>query len=411
MNSLEAFVSALPKVELHVHLVGSASVETVLTLARRHPEAGVPATADGLREFYRFSDFPHFIDVYQAVSGLVSEPEDIADLVRGIARDLAAQNVRYVELQAAPYPFQGRGMPDAVISEALSAGARDALTEHGVRIGYIVDFPGHAADQDARPALRFALDNPPAGLVGFGIGGIEAGRAPYAGVIRDVFGAAHAAGLRCVPHAGETTGAETVWEAVNFLHAERIGHGIRSLEDPALVDYLSERRLPVDVSPTSNVCTRCVPSIGEHPLRDMIEAGLFVTLNSDDPPMFGTSLSNEYLVAGRDLGLSPAELAGLAANGVRASFLAEAEKEALLAEIAAVPLCLSWHCRELEGDAAGVVNGAPGDDQCGQRREAAVGNDPELVTRRYLDAAHGEQEERDDVTARRVRPQHLGPPV
>jgi adenosine deaminase len=129
-----------------------------------------------------------------------------------------------------------------------------------------------------------------------------------------------------------------VWEAVKFLHAERIGHGIRSLEDPALVAYLAERHLPVDVSPTSNVCTRCVPSITEHPLRDMIEAGLFVTLNSDDPPMFGTSLSNEYLVAGRDLGLSPAELAELAANGVRASFLDEAEKEALLAEIAAVPL-------------------------------------------------------------------------
>jgi adenosine deaminase len=101
---------------------------------------------------------------------------------------------------------------------------------------------------------------------------------------------------------------------------------------------LAARQLPVDVSPTSNVCTRCVPSIGEHPLRRMVEAGLFVTLNSDDPPMFGTSLSNEYLVAGRDLGFSPAELAGLAGNGVRASFLAEAEKEALLAEIAAVPV-------------------------------------------------------------------------
>ena len=124
-----------------------------------------------------------------------------------------------------------------------------------------------------------------------------------------------------MPHAGETTGAETVWEAVEFLHAERIGHGIRSLDDPSLVAYLAERQLPVDVSPTSNVCTRCVPSIAEHPLRQMAEAGLFVTLNSDDPPMFGTSLSNEYLVAGRDLGFSPAELAALAANGVRASFL------------------------------------------------------------------------------------------
>jgi adenosine deaminase len=225
-----------------------------------------------------------------------------------------------------------------VISEALSAGARDVLADHGVRIGYIVDFPGQEAGRDARPALRFALETPPDGLVGFGIGGLEAGRAPYTGVIRDVFGAAHAAGLRCVPHAGETTGAETVWEAVTRLHAERIGHGIRSLEDPSLVTYLADRQLPVDVSPTSNVCTRCVPSIGGHPLREMIAAGLFVTLNSDDPPMFGTSLSNEYLVAGRELGFSPAELAELAANGVRASFLAEAEKEALLAEIAAVPL-------------------------------------------------------------------------
>jgi adenosine deaminase len=122
------------------------------------------------------------------------------------------------------------------------------------------------------------------------------------------------------------------------LHAERIGHGIRSLDDPALVAYLAERQLPVDVSPTSNVCTRCVPSIAGHPLRRMTESGLFVTLNSDDPPMFGTSLSNEYLVAGRDLGFSPAELAGLAANGVRASFLDEPSKGALLTEIAAVPL-------------------------------------------------------------------------
>ena len=340
MDALESFVLALPKVELHVHLVGSASLDTVLTLARRHPDRGVPASAEGLREFYAFRDFPHFISVYQAVSRLLSEPEDIADLVRGIGRDLAAQNVRYVELQAAPYHWQQLGLPDAVISEALSAGARDVLARDGVRIGYIVDFPGHRADHGAAAALRFALNSPPDGLVGFGIGGIEAGRAPYTGVIRDVFSRAAAAGLRCVPHAGETTGAETVWEAIEFLHAERIGHGIRSLDDPALVTYLAEQQLPVDVSPTSNVCTRCVPSIAEHPLRRMAEAGLFVTLNSDDPPMFGTSLANEYLVAGRGLGFSPAELAELAGNGVRASFLAEAEKEMLLAEIAAVPLPL-----------------------------------------------------------------------
>ena len=338
MDTLEGFVAALPKVELHVHLVGSASMETVLGLARRHPDRGVPTTEEELRAFYSFTDFPHFIRVYQAVSRLLSEPEDIVDLVRGIGRDLARQNVRYVELQAAPYPWQRIGMPDAVIAEALSIGAREVLAEHGVRIAYIVDFPGHTAGDDAAAALRFALENPPETLIGFGIGGIEAGRAPYTDEIRSVFAAAAAAGLRCVPHAGETTGAETVWEAINHLHAERIGHGIRSLDDPALVAYLAERQLPVDVSPTSNVCTRCVPSIAEHPLRRMLSAGLFVTLNSDDPPMFGTSLAGEYLVAGRDLGFSPAELASLAGNGVRASFLDSAAQAALLAEIAAVPL-------------------------------------------------------------------------
>ena len=133
MDSLESFVAALPKVELHVHLVGSASVETVLGLARRHPDRGVPTTAEELRAFYAFDDFPHFIDVYTAVSKLISEPEDIAELVRGVGRDLAAQGVRYVELQVAPYPWQRIGLPDAVVTEALNAGARDALAA-GTRI-------------------------------------------------------------------------------------------------------------------------------------------------------------------------------------------------------------------------------------------------------------------------------------
>jgi aminodeoxyfutalosine deaminase len=336
MEDIEAFIARLPKVELHVHLIGSAPVATVLELARRHPDSGVPRTEEGLREFYAFRDFPHFIDVYEAVSKLLREPADIADLVRGIARELAAQHVRYVELQVAPYPFRRAGMPPAVITEALDFGARDARTRYGVRIGYIFDFPGQTAGLDAMPTLEHALTAPPEALVGFGIGGIEAARAPYTGVIRDVFGAAAAAGLHCVPHAGETTGPQTVWEAIEHLHAERIGHGINSLSDPTLVAYLRERQLPVDVSPTSNVRTRQVASLGEHPLPRMLDEGLYVTLNSDDPPMFGTSLSNEYLVAATVLRLSAAELAGLAANAVRASFLDGSSKDALTREIEAV---------------------------------------------------------------------------
>jgi len=336
MESVQEFIAQLPKVELHVHLVGSASVETVLGLARRHPDGGVPRTAEGLGEFYEFRDFPHFIDVYDAVSRLVTEPEDVADLVRGVGRDLAPQNVRYVEMQVSPYAFRRAGLSPALITAALDAGARDALAEHGVRIAYIFDFPGQSAGAHATQTLDHALEQPPEALIGFGIGGIEAARAPYRDVIRDVFAAAAAAGLRCVPHAGETTGPETVWEAIEFLHAERIGHGIRSMDDPRLIAYLRERQLPVDVSPTSNVRTRCVPSLAAHPLPAMLEAGLFVTVNSDDPPMFATTLAGEYLVAASELGLTAAELAGLAANAVRASFLDEASAGALLGEIAAV---------------------------------------------------------------------------
>ncbi len=335
MEPIDVFIAKLPKVELHVHLVGSASVATVLQLARRHPDGPLPRTEDELWEFYEFRDFAHFIEVYKAVSELLTEPEDIADLVRGVARDLAAQNVRYVELQAAPYPFRRAGMPPAVITEALDAGARDTLADYGVRIGYIFDFPGQSAGEDAVPTLAHAHAHPPETLAGFGIGGIEAARAAHRDVIRDVFAAAAAAGLRCVPHAGETTGPETVWEAIEFLHAERIGHGIGCMADPRLVSCLRERQLPVDVSPTSNVRTRCVGSLAAHPLPAMAEAGLYVTVNSDDPPMFGTTLANEYLVAA-ELGFSAPELAGLAVNAVRASFLDDASKDALIGEIGAV---------------------------------------------------------------------------
>jgi adenosine deaminase len=337
MSTIDAFVARLPKVELHVHLVGSATASTVLELARRHPESPVPRSAQALREFYTFSDFPHFAQVYKAVSELITEPEDIASLVRGVARDMGAQNIRYAEIQVSPWNFTHvTGIARAAVTEALDVAARAALADHGVRIGWIFDFPGQFADQAALATLDHALSAPPAGLVGFGIGGIEQARAPHAEVIRSAFAGAVAAGLHSIPHAGEMTGPETVWEALNGLAAERIGHGINCLHDPSLVACLRDRQVPVDVSPTSNVCTRQVASLREHPLPRMLAEGLLVTLNSDDPPMFGTSLSNEYLVAASVLGLSRADLANLAANAVRASFLDEAAKQPLLGEIAEV---------------------------------------------------------------------------
>jgi aminodeoxyfutalosine deaminase len=337
---VESFVDELPKVELHVHLVGSASVPTVLELARRHPAGsgyppgnGVPRTEPELRAFFEFRDFPHFAEVYGAVSALVREPADVAALVTGAARDLAGQNVRYAELTVTPYTFTSAGMPVRELTEALDAAARTAHRDHGVRMAYIFDIASEYGAEAARATLDHALSCPPEALTGFGLAGIEQARPAHQEVFRSVFASAIAAGLHSVPHAGEMSGPPTIWEAVNGLRAERIGHGISCLADPSLVAYLRETQIPLEVCPTSNVCTRQVPDLASHPLPRLLAEGLFVTLNSDDPPMFGTSLTQEYRQAASVLGLSRDQLADLARAGARASFLDAAAKQALIDEI------------------------------------------------------------------------------
>jgi aminodeoxyfutalosine deaminase len=333
MESIDAFIHRLPKVELHLHLVGSASVPTVLELARRHPDSRVPRTGQELVTYYEFRDFPHFAEVYGAVSALVREPADVAALVLGAARDLAGQNVRYAELTVTPYTFTSAGMPAVEVTEALDIAARSARREHGVQIGYIFDIAGEFGADAASATLEHALSRPPEALTGFGLAGIEQARPAYRDVFREVFGTAIAAGLHSVPHAGEMSGPETIWEALTGLRAQRIGHGISCLADPSLIAYLRQSQIPLEVCPTSNVCTRQVPDLASHPLPRLLAEGLFVTLNSDDPPMFGTTLTEEYRRAASVLGLDHGQLASLALNGVRASFLDRAAKQALIGEI------------------------------------------------------------------------------
>ncbi|MGV9771797.1 adenosine deaminase [Streptosporangium sp. NPDC003464] len=333
---IDAFIDLLPKVELHVHLIGSASVPTVLELSRRHPGSRVPTVEEELRDFYAFRDFPHFAEVYGAVNALVREPEDVETLVVGLAGDLAAQNARYVELTVTPYAHHVVGMPMRAVTEALDLAARRAAAEHGVRVGYIFDIPGEYGAEAARVTLDHALQEPPRELVGFGLAGIEQKRPPYRDAFRDAFRAATAAGLRSLPHAGEMTGPETIWEVLDGLGAERIGHGIACLDDPRLVAHLRDTQIPLEVCPTSNVRTGQVAHIKDHPLPRMLEEGLYVTLNSDDPPMFATTLSDEYRVAAEVFGLDRRALAALARNAVNASCLDPAGKRAILDEIDAL---------------------------------------------------------------------------
>ena len=210
----------------------------------------------------------------------------------------------------------------------VERGRLPAKAAHGIELRWVADFAGQRGVASGEATLDAVLAANLDSVIGFNVGGIEVDRAPFA----ELFDRARAAGLHSVPHAGETHGPDRMWSAIRRLGAERIGHGIRCLADPALVEHLAATQLPLDVCPTSNLCTRAVSSLAEHPLPRMLEAGLMVTLNSDDPPMFDTDLTNEYLVAAR-MGLSATTLIQLARNGVHASFASESTKAAILSGI------------------------------------------------------------------------------
>ena len=323
MSATAGFVRGLPKAELHVHHVGSASPRIVSELAERHPGT-VPSDPALLRDFFAFRDFAHFIEVYLAVVDLVRTPEDVRYLTYEIARELhEGQSVRYAELTCTPYTSvlphdPDRGMPIEAYTEAIEDARRTAERDFGVVLRFVYDIPGESGIPAADATVRFALDHAPDGLVAFGLGGPEIG-VPR-GQFAPHFAAARAAGLHSVPHAGETTGPETIWTSLRELGAERIGHGTSAAEDPALLAHLAEHRIPLEVCPSSNVATRAVASLAEHPLPRFVEAGVVVTINSDDPPMFGTTLNQEYEIAAGLLGLDEAGLADLARAGVDASF-------------------------------------------------------------------------------------------
>jgi len=318
VSDLTGFVRGLPKAELHVHHVGSASMRIVGELAERHPGT-VPSEPEALRAFYEFRDFAHFIEVYLAVVDLVRTPEDVRYLTYEVARELATeQQVRYAELTCTPYTAVLAGVAIEGWTEAIEDARVAAERDFGLTLRWIYDVPGESGLPAAETTLRYALDHGPEALVGFGLGGPEIGvpRPQF----KPYFDAARAAGLRSLPHAGETTGPETIWHALRDLGAERIGHGTSAVEDPELLAHLAEHGVPLEVCPSSNVATRAVATLEEHPLARLVEAGVVVTINSDDPPMFATSLNREYEIAAELLSLDEQGVADLARAAVDASY-------------------------------------------------------------------------------------------
>lgn len=325
--NLHEFARQIPKVELHVHLEGAIRPSTLLRLAR-HNGAQLPARdVEGLRDFYRFRDFPHFIEVYVTITRCLRTPEDYRLIAYEFGSDCARQNIRYAEVTfSIATNVKYAGLPWQVILEGLNAGREQARAEFGVDWGWVFDIVRDLPETQDQ-VVEIALAAREQGVVALGLGGKEVGFP--AELFERSFERARRAGLPRVPHAGEISGPESIWSALRCLHADRLGHGVRCIEDPALVAYLREHQVPLEVCPTSNVRLGVYPDFGAHPLRRLWDQGLLVTVNSDDPPLFGTDLNREYQVLVDHFGFSAAELEQVSLNALHASFLPATQKAGL----------------------------------------------------------------------------------
>jgi len=296
----------LPKAELHLHLEGSVTPDTMTALA---PEI----STEEVRERFRFCSFAGFLECFKWVVERLRSPEHYALITRRLVEDLERQNIRYAEITLSAGVVLWKGQDFAAIYEAVR---REALNSP-VEVRWNLDAVRHFGVEHAMQVARLAAELVGQGVVSFGIGGDEQrGPAEWFG---EVFRFARDHGLRLTAHAGETVGPESVWGALE-LGAERIGHGIRAIEDPVLVGHLRDHKIPLEICISSNVATGAVESLAAHPVRRLYDAGVPIVLNTDDPGLFGTTLEREYEIAASEFGFSEEEMRGIAENGFRYAF-------------------------------------------------------------------------------------------
>lgn len=334
-SDFAARIAGMPKAEIHVHLEGATTAQTYFEIARRN---GVRLAVDSLpqwQQFFTYTDFNHFIDVYVTSTKVLRTAADYELLVRRFGAQQAALNVKYTEAFVS-CSLRSSAMREADFLDAL-ARARDAVErEHGVRIAFIADI-SREIPQSASGVVDLAIEGKRRGVfAGLGLGGPEVGFPPE--LFAQAYRRAREAGLNVVAHAGETGGAKSVRGALDSLGAQRIGHGVQSLQDEALVERLRAEGVPLEVCPQSNYRLGVAKPGEPHPIRDLFEAGVTCTVNSDDPAMFETTLNREYETLAEQ-GFTWDELWQLNLNTLEATFLSDADKRALREEWArfAVP--------------------------------------------------------------------------
>jgi adenosine deaminase len=330
MPDPDTLIKRLPKCELHIHIEGSLEPELMFALARRNGMRLRYPSVEALRQAYQFRNLQDFLDIYyQGMSVLITE-QDFYDLAWAYLERARADNVRHVEMFFDPQGHTSRGVPFSTVVEGLHRAIADARRELGVNASLIMCFLRHLDEADAERTLDCALAFRDL-IVGVGLDSSETGHPPSK--FKQVFGRAREAGFFLSAHAGEEGPPSYVWEALDVLGVARIDHGNRSLEDATLVGRLARDQVPLTVCPLSNLRLRLIDDLAHHPLRRMMDRGLIVTVNSDDPAYFGGYVNQNYLAVSEALGLRRAEIATIVRNGIKASLMTMPEKEQVLADV------------------------------------------------------------------------------
>lgn len=328
-TSLDAFADALPKAELHLHVEGTLEPELMFALARRNKKTLRFKSVEEVRAAYEFTDLQSFLDIYYEGAGVLQTEQDFHDLAWAYFSRVAPMNVKHAEIFFDPQSHTSRSVPYHVVLSGLNSALQRAEKQLRITSRLILCFLRHLPEDEALKTLAEAL---PHGVIsGVGLDSSEKGNPPSK--FARVFARARAAGLRSVAHAGEEGPPDYVREALDALQVERVDHGVRCLEDDALVARLADQKIPLTVCPLSNVKLRVVDTLENHPLRTMLEKGLRATVNSDDPAYFGGYADENYRRAARALKLTEAELVQLAKNSFLSSWLTDAEKARNLADI------------------------------------------------------------------------------
>jgi adenosine deaminase len=330
MQDTDSLIKRLPKCELHIHIEGSLEPEMVFALARRNGIRLPYPSIEALRQAYRFSDLQDFLNIYyQSMSVLVTE-QDFYDLAWAYLERAHADNVRHVEMFFDPQGHTSRGIAFATVIEGLHRAIVDAGEKLGVQASLIMCFLRHLDEADAQRTLDQALAFKDR-IVGVGLDSSEKGNPPSK--FKHVFARARDAGFFLTAHAGEEGPAGYVWEALDVLGCTRIDHGNHSIDDASLVGRLAREQVPLTMCPLSNLRLRVVDDLAHHPLRRLMDKGVLVTVNSDDPAYFGGYVNQNYVAISAALGLGRADIATIVRNGIKASLLTAADKDKALADV------------------------------------------------------------------------------